>query len=134
VFKAGEDSVNRIVISTLVALLVSALGCAAVPLLAHHGRGAAYDNDATMMIKGTITEWAYRNPHAVLYVDVREADGKVINWGFETSNVSTLSRLGIFRNSFRAGQQVTIKFNPARNGTPLGVLRNVYDLNGKELM
>ena len=48
--------------------------------------------------------------------------------------MSMLSRLGIFRNSFRVGQQVTVKFNPARNGTPLGVIRNVYDFNGKQLM
>jgi hypothetical protein len=105
-----------------------------MPLLAHHGRGAAYNNDAIMTINGTVTEWAYQNPHAVLFVDVKESDGKVINWGFESSNVSTLSRLGVFRNSFRVGQQVTVKFNPARNGTPLGVIRNVYDLNGKQVM
>jgi hypothetical protein len=115
-------------------LRVLAVYLIALPLLAHHGRGGAYDNDAVNTINGTVREWSFQNPHAVLYIDVRQADGRVVNWGFETSNVSTLSRLGIFRNSFRVGQQVTVKFNPARNGTPLGVIRNVYDLDGKQLM
>ena len=34
----------------------------ALPLLAHHGRGAAYNNDAIMTINGSVTEWAYQNP------------------------------------------------------------------------
>lgn len=110
------------------------LSVTAAPLLAHHGRGASYDNSKVLTIQGTITEWAYRNPHAALYVDVKEADGKVVNWGFESQNVSSLSRLHIFRNSFRVGQQVTIKFNPSRGGAPVGVLRKMYDTNGKEIL
>jgi hypothetical protein len=105
-----------------------------LPLLAHHGRGASYDNGKVMTIKGTITEWAFRNPHAALYIDVKQPDGKVVNWAFESQNVSSLSRLGIFRNSFKFGQEVTVKFNPSRGGAPVGVIRKVYDTNGKELL
>jgi hypothetical protein len=105
-----------------------------VPLLAHHGRGASYDNSKVQTVQGVITEWAFRNPHAAMYVDVKGADGKVVNWGFESQNVSSLSRLGIFRTSFHTGQQVTVKFNPSRGGAPVGVIRKVYDEKGKELL
>jgi hypothetical protein len=115
-------------------VLILVLSLTAGPLLAHHGRGASYDNSKIMTIQGTISEWAYRNPHAALYVDVKEPDGKVVNWGFESQNVSSLSRLKIFRNTFHTGQQVTIKFNPSRGGAPVGVIRKVYDMNGKELL
>ena len=117
---------------TVITFLV--LSIMIVPLLAHHGRGASYDNSKVMTVKGAITEWAFRNPHAALYVDVKEADGKVVNWGFESQNVSSLSRLKIFRNSFKYGQEVTVKFNPSRGGAPVGVIRKVYDANGKELL
>ena len=117
---------------TVITFLV--LSIMTVPLLAHHGRGASYDNTKVMTVKGTITEWAFRNPHAALYVDVKEANGKVVNWGFESQNVSSLSRLKIFRNSFKYGQEVTVKFNPSRGGAPVGVIRKVYDANGKELL
>ena len=106
----------------------------AVPLLAHHGRGASYDNNKLQTIQGTISEWAWRNPHCALYVDVTGADGKVVNWGFESQNVSSLSRLGMNRLSFQPGQELTIKFNPSRGGAPVGVIRKVYDGKGKELL
>ena len=127
---------NRTLIACLGSAFVLTLSLAwrTEPLLAHHGRGASYDGSKLMTVQGTITEWAYRNPHAALYVDVKEADGKVVNWGFESQNVSSLSRLRIFRNSFHAGQQVTIKFNPSRGGAPVGVLRKMYDTSGKEIL
>ena len=115
-------------------LIVVLSSLIAGPLLAHHGRGASYDNSKVLTIKGTITEWAYRNPHAVMYVDVKGPDGKIVNWGFESQNVSSLSRLKIFRTSFHTGQEVTIKFNPSRGGAPVGVIRKVYDTGGKELL
>ena len=115
-------------------MLILALSVPGASLFAHHGRGASYDNSKIMTVEGTITEWAFRNPHAALYVDVKEADGKVVNWGFESQNVSSLSRLNIFRNSFRTGQHVTVKFNPSRGGAPVGVIRKVLDPSGKELL
>ena len=99
---------KRTVIAFLILLVMT------IPLVAHHGRGASYDNSKVLTVKGTITEWAFRNPHAALYVDVKDANGNVVNWGFESQNVSSLSRLGVFRTSFKFGQEVTIKFNPSR--------------------
>jgi len=58
----------------------------------------------------------------------------VVNWGFESQNVSSLSRLGMNRLSFQPGQELTIKFNPSRGGAPVGVIRKVYDIKGKELL
>ena len=79
-----------------VALSVSAFafGVVAGPLFAHHGRGATYDATKEVTLTGTVTELAWRNPHVVIYMDVKDENGKVINWGFESSNVSTMSRQG----------------------------------------
>ena len=81
-----------------------------------------------------MTEWAWRNPHVVLYVDVTDADGTVVNWGLESQNVSSLSRLGMSRRSFVFGQEISVKFNPSRGGAPVGVIRRVYDDTGKEVL
>ncbi|PYS50608.1 MAG: hypothetical protein DMG13_20660 [Acidobacteria bacterium] len=105
-----------------------------VPLSAHHGRGASYDNSKIETIQGTVSEWAWRNPHCALYVDVKGPDGKVVTWGFESQSVGSLSKLGMNRRSFQSGQQLTIKFNPSRGGAPVGVLRKAYDANGKEVL
>ena len=119
---------NRAAVALLAILIL------AVPVFAHHGRGASYDNSKIETIQGTVSEWAWRNPHCALYVDVKGADGKVVNWGFESQSVGSLSKLGMTRRSFQAGQQVTIKFNPSRGGAPVGVIRKVYDSSGKELL
>ena len=110
------------------------LALLAVPVFGHHGRGASYDNGKLEELKGVVTEWAWRNPHCALYVDVKGADGKVVNWGFESQSVGSLSKLNMTRRSFVPGQEVRIKYNPSRGGAPVGVIRKVYDTNGKELL
>jgi hypothetical protein len=113
---------------------IIALALVAVPLFAHHGRGASYDNGKLEELKGVVTEWAWRNPHCALYVDVKGPDGKTVNWGFESQSVGSLSKLNMTRKSFVPGQEVRIKYNPSRGGAPVGVIRKVYDTNGKELL
>ena len=113
---------------------IIALTVVAVPLFAHHGRGASYDNAKVEELKGVVTEWAWRNPHCALYVDVKGPDGKTVNWGFESQSVGSLSKLNMTRKSFVPGQEVRIKYNPSRGGAPVGVIRKVYDTNGKELL
>src|SRR5438132_8951855 len=98
---------NRIVIACFrTVLLLSAVVLLTSPVFAHHGRGASYDNGKIETIQGTVSEWAWRNPHCALYVDVKGPDGKVVNWGFESQSVGSLSKLGMTRRSFQVGQPV----------------------------
>ena len=126
---------NRTMVARLGSVLVLiVIALIAAPAFAHHGRGASYDNGKVEELKGVITEWAWRNPHCALYVDVTGADGKVVNWGFESQSVGSLSKLHMTRRSFQPGQQLKIIFNPSRGGAPVGVIRKVYDASGKELL
>lgn len=117
-----------------VIVLLAGLLIAAAPAPAHHGRGATYDAGKLETVEGTVTEWAWRNPHVVLYVDVADGNGNVVNWAFESQNVSSLSRLGMSRISFEPGQEITVRFNPSRGGAPVGVIRRVYDATGTEVL
>ena len=105
-----------------------------VPLLAHHGRGATYDMKKQVTLKGTVTEVAWRNPHVAIYMDVKDASGKVVNWAFENSNVSTLARQGYNRNTLRVGQEITAVVNPSAQGTPRGIVVKVILADGTEIM
>ena len=121
------------------AILTGLLGTALVaviivqPLLAHHGRGNTYDGSQELSVTGTVTELAWRNPHVALYIEAKDDSGSVVTWGFEASNVSTMSREGWNRNLVRAGQEVTITYNPARSGVPNGVLRTIVLADGTEI-
>lgn len=115
-------------------LMPLALLAAAPSLLAHHGRGAMYDASKEIRVKGVVTEFAWRNPHVVVYVDVKDATGNVQNWGFESSNVSSLSRTGVTRTTLKPGQEITVVANPAREGRPFGVITKVILEDGREIL
>ena len=115
-------------------VLIAALFVVSAPLFAHHGRGATYDMKKEVMLKGTVTEVAWRNPHVAIYMDVKDASGKVVNWAFENSNVSTLARQGYNRNTLKVGQEITAVVNPSAQGAPRGIVIKVILADGKEIM
>ena len=43
----------------------------AIPLLAHHGTAASYDQKKVLTVKGTVSEFLWRNPHCALFLDVK---------------------------------------------------------------
>ncbi len=119
---------------SLFLILVLGLFIAALPLFAHHGRGNTYNSNEIVTLEGTVTELAWRNPHVVLYIDVTDENGEVANWGLESMNVSSLARRGFSRNTLRAGQDVTVKLNPAYSGAPRGVIRTIIMADGTEVL
>src|ERR1044071_5951749 len=111
----------------LLAALATLLGSVAV---AHHS-GAMFDHSKTITLQGTVKEFQYTNPHSWLQVLVTGADGKTVEWGFESEGPSTLMRVGIRAGSFKPGDKVTILANPKRDGRPAGALLSVTTSEGK---
>jgi hypothetical protein len=114
--------------------LVAGLSVAASPLSAHHGRGDAYDMQNPITLEGTVTEVRWANPHVVVFMDVENDNGEVVNWGFENSNVSTLARQGYNRRTLRVGQKISAEVNPSRQGAPVGIVVAVILEDGTEIM
>src|SRR5688572_6701923 len=57
---------------TLVAVAVT-VSLATPALLAHHGRGASFDMNKQVTLKGTVSRVDWRNPHVVIHMDVKDA-------------------------------------------------------------
>ncbi len=112
--------------------LVAALLVAGSPLFAHHGN-AAYDEKNPITIKGTVTEFEFVNPHAQIYLDVKDAKGKVTHWAVETLSPGKLVRAGWTKDALKPGDQVTITLAAAKSGAPVGFLNKLVFANGKVL-
>ncbi len=102
-------------------------------LLAHHGTGTAYDSTKELTFQGTVTEFAWANPHVQIYFDVKDANGKVAHWAVESLSPGKLARSGWSRDALKPGDQITITLNPSKVGAPIGNLKKLILSNGKEL-
>jgi uncharacterized protein DUF6152 len=108
-------------------------GVLSLPTLAHHGTNAEYDSEHPVVFKATVTEFAFSNPHVQIYFDVRDDKGKVIHWAVEAPSPGRLIRMGWTRDEVKAGDQITITVEPARNGAAVGALRKLVLPTGKEM-
>src|SRR5258708_24818716 len=102
----------RNVVMTAVFLILAAL-----PALAHHSFAAEYDANSPITLKGTVTKFDWVNPHARLYLEVQEADGKTIPWELEAGNITSLQRNGWKRNTLKPGDEVVITGYAAKDGS-----------------
>ncbi len=84
----------------------------------HHSFATEYDADKPITLKGTITKVDFVNPHSWLYVNVKDADGKLVNWAIEMGPPHGLMRRGVHKDSVPVGLEVTVEGYRAKDGTP----------------
>ena len=114
--------------------VVLALGLlfASAPLFAHHAN-AVFDTTKTVTVKGTVTEWFWANPHCLLRFDVTDDSGQAAHWVGETQAPINMIGNGWRRDSFKAGDEITVSLRPLRNGRPGGSIQSVVLADGKTL-
>jgi hypothetical protein len=91
-----------------------------MPATAHHAFAAEYDADQPVEVSGAVTKAKWVNPHSRLFVDVKNADGTVTNWGFEFGAPNALEGKGLTKADLQPGAQVHIKGYRSKNGGPFG--------------
>ena len=105
----------------------------AAPTLAHHSFDAQYDRGKTIVLKGTVTKIEWTNPHARFYVDVKDQNGKVVNWNMELGSPNGLRRAGWSRNTLSMGDAVAVTASLARDGSRMANAREVMLADGKKI-
>ena len=113
----------RIKLAVIVAGLVLLLS--AGPAVAHHAFAAEYDAKKPVKLTGTVTKLEWLNPHTWFYIDVKDDNGKVTNWGFEMGSPNILLRAGWTRNSMKPGDVVTVEGSQAKDGSNNGNVKVV---------
>jgi hypothetical protein len=97
---------------------IGALVVAAAPLAgAHHSFVAEYDGNKPVKVSGVVTRVEWTNPHIWFYVDVKDEQGRVTNWGFSGGPPGVLQRRGISREAMKQGDVVSVEGFRARDGS-----------------
>lgn len=116
-----------------VVAVVCGVGALGASLLAHHSLVAEYDPEVPVAVEGTVTKVEWTNPHIWFYVDVKNEDGTVTNWGFSGGPPGVLQRRGIRRDSLKVGDVVRVEGFRARDGSPNASGGNVTFADGRRV-
>ena len=98
-------------------LTVAAAMLAAVTATAHHSTLAKFDDTRPATLRGIVTLVDWTNPHAHVFVNVRDAKGQVLNWAIELESPIDLKASGWSPETLRPGDDITVQGISARNGS-----------------
>jgi hypothetical protein len=101
-------------------LILTGLLAAPLAAQAHHAFSAEFVAEQPLEVKGVVTKFELVNPHSWLYLDVKQPDGTVANWGFEFGAPFSLKEKGITKKSLTANTEITIQGFRAKSGKNFG--------------
>jgi len=107
-----------------------------LPLSAHHSTTAEFDVTHRMTLSGTLTKVDWVNPHIVVFMDAKSADGPGnVPWKFESNPPAWFRRVGVSRADFAKaiGQTVTVEGNRAKDGSRYAYLLKITYADGNSL-
>ena len=113
-----------------IVLLLAALGA---PVRAHHSFAAEYDANQPVTLQGEIARIDLVNPHAWLYLEVKDADGKVVRWNVEMGAPNNLIRRGVTKATLPIGEMVTVDGYRAKDGSTTVNGRQIRMSDGRTL-
>ena len=99
--------------------LVSLMALTGISVQAHHSWTAVFDEDKPVILKGTLTKVEFVNPHGWIWIDVKNADGTVTNYGIEGGAPNGLVRNGITKQTMKPGEVLTVRGYGSRDGSNL---------------
>lgn len=112
-------------------LVTMALAMACATVSAHHSFAVFFDNEQGIVsVRGTVTEFSFKNPHGVIRINVKGKDGAVEEWKAETNSPSILERRGWKRDSLKAGDEIILEGWRARDGKNYMRMRKVTRADG----
>ena len=120
------------------------LGCVALcglmassSLQAHHSLAGVYDMKKEAEVSGAVDSIRFVNPHGSLVIAVKNPDGTAAQWVLTMGSATSLAQRGIGKtgpNALHNGDNITVKFLPAKNGSTLGFLRSVTMPDGRVIV
>ena len=99
-----------------VLLITGGVLLAALPGQAHHSFSSEFDINQPVKLTGVLTKVDWVNPHGWIYIDVKQPDGKIVNWAIEAGGATAMLRRGLWKTDCPAGIEVTVEGFLAKTG------------------
>jgi hypothetical protein len=120
--------------SLIVAVAVLGVLWSAVPAFSHHSVQAQFDFDKPLSLTGTLTKVEWVNPHSYMFLDVKDAAGKVKKWALELVGPGGLRKAGLSRverGGFKVGDTITINGFASKDGSDSGFVKELKLPDGR---
>jgi hypothetical protein len=114
----------------LSALAIVGVLLAGTSALAHHSFAAEFDINKPVTLQGTVTKVEWVNPHVYVFLDVKDASGKVTPWSLSSLGPAAARRAGVTRANFGQGQTVTILGYHSKDGSNFAFMRKMTFADG----
>ncbi|HVB54968.1 MAG TPA: DUF6152 family protein [Candidatus Acidoferrales bacterium] len=113
-------------------LLPLAVLLLAFPALAHHG-SAAYDTTQVVTLVGTVTDFQFIQPHPLISLTVKDANGNIQNWSVEMTAPNHLAHFGWNGHTLHPGEEIKVEGYAAKNGRKDMTVHHLFGPDGKEI-
>jgi hypothetical protein len=97
----------------LVALLVALV--LAAPTFAHHST-SMYDMNNPVTVTGVVKRFEWTNPHAFIFLEVKDQKGNVVEWEVEMMSLNHLRGYGWTRSTVKPGDVISCTGGAAKSG------------------
>jgi hypothetical protein len=98
-------------------------------LFAHHST-AMYNMANPTTVTGTVKRFEWTNPHAYIYLEVKDESGNTTEWAIEMMSLNHLKSYGWSRNTVNPGEVITCTGGAAKSGLPAMLSSLVKLANG----
>jgi hypothetical protein len=90
---------------------------AATPAFAHHST-AMYNMVSPTTVTGVVKRFDWTNPHAYIYLDVKDETGKTVEWQIEMMSLNHLKSYGWAHDTVKPGDTISCTGGAAKSGDP----------------
>src|SRR5688572_9226848 len=113
----------------LVALLALII---AAPAFSHHST-SMYDMNHPVTVTGTVKRFEWTNPHAFVFLEVKDEKGNLVEWEVEMMSLNHLRGYGWTRNTVKPGDVISCTGGSAKSGAPSMISSYMKLADGRQI-